>query len=208
MRKEVYNCLLCSAQLNEQVTWKSLLGNAFERTICLECESEFEPIDPSVAPQNTNLDFEVVSLYHYNDKMKDYLHRYKFMHDVALAKVFRNNFRQHLSKRHEIIVPIPMHPAKLKDRTFAQVDEFLKAANIPFQHFLVKTTTETQGEKSREERINSPQLFKLKENVVVKNKEILLVDDITTTGTTIQHARKVLIEAGAKSVIAFTLIKG
>ncbi|MFY3791560.1 ComF family protein [Ureibacillus sp. MALMAid1270] len=205
MKKEVYNCLLCGTPLNVQVTWKWLLGNAFERTICLQCEGEFESVDLGA---ETNKTFDVVSLYQYNDKMKDYLHRYKFMHDVALAKVFRNQIRQHLSKRNEIIVPIPMHPSKLKERTFAHVDELLKAANIPYQHFLVKTTTETQGEKTREERINSPQLFERIENVDVKNKEVLLVDDITTTGTTIEHARKALIEAGAKSVRAFTVIKG
>ncbi len=140
--------------------------------------------------------------------MKDYLHRYKFMHDVVLAKVFRNQIRQHLSKRQEIIVPIPIHPIKLKERTFAHIDELLKAANIPYKHFLEKATTETQAEKSREERINTPQLFNKKENIAVKNKDILLVDDIITTGTTILHAKKVLIQAGAKSVKAFTLIRG
>lgn len=148
-----------------------------------------------------------MSLYYYNDAMKDYLHRYKFMKDVLLSKVFREEIYQALKNREEIIVPIPIHPLKKKERTFAHVDELLKQSNIPFHHLLEKRTNETQGEKSREERLKTPQLFKLKSNVQVKNKKILLIDDIYTTGTTIKHAKNLLLEAGAKEVKAFTLIR-
>ncbi|SOC34951.1 ComF family protein [Ureibacillus acetophenoni] len=201
MKKEIYNCLLCGTPLNENVTWKSLLGSDYPDTICSDCEGELEPVTESDS-------HEIISLYQYNDKMKDYLHRYKFMHDVILAKVFRNQIRKHLYKRRETIVPIPIHPEKLKERTFAHIDELLKAADLSFKQYLEKITTETQGEKSRDERLNTPQLFKLKQNVDMKNKEILLVDDIITTGTTIQHAKNLLIQEGAKSVKAFTLIRG
>ena len=202
LKKEIYDCLLCGAPLNESVTWKSLLGNEYPRTICTECEKEFEPIPTS---ENSS---DAISLFKYNEKMQDYLHRYKFMHDVVLAKVFRNQLRKSLSKRQEIIVPIPIHAQKLKERTFAHIDELLKAANIPYKHLLEKLTFETQAQKSREERINTPQLFKLKQNSSVKNKDIILVDDIITTGTTIQHAKNLLLQEGAKSVKAFTLIRG
>ncbi|HWL24562.1 MAG TPA: phosphoribosyltransferase family protein [Ureibacillus sp.] len=207
MKKEIYNCLLCDAPLNEQVTWKSLLGNDYPKTICSECENEFESVTDRIDQSEVD-SIEVLSLYQYNDKMKDYLHRYKFMHDVVLAKVFRNQIRQNLYKRRKTIVPIPIHPDKLKDRTFAHIDELLKAADIQFHHYLEKITIESQAEKSREERINTSQLFELKPNVNVNNKEILLVDDIVTTGTTIGHAQKILMQNGAKSVKAFTLIRG
>lgn len=139
--------------------------------------------------------------------MQDYIHRYKFMHDVILAKVFREEIHHYLYKRKEVIVPIPMHPEKLKERTFSHVDELLKEANISYVHYLEKMTTETQGEKSRKERLNIPQIFKLKENLPIKNVEILLVDDIYTTGTTIRRAKELLLASGAKSVKAFTLIR-
>ena len=208
MKKEIYNCLLCGTPINEQVTWRWLLGNEYPKTICLECENEFEPVVESAEDQSEPENLNLQSLYQYNDKMKDYLHRYKFMHDVVLAKVFRNQIRKHLAKRSETIVPIPIHPLKLKERTFAHIDELLQAADLPYQHYLEKVTTETQAEKSREERINTQQLFKLKPNMNVKSKELILVDDIITTGTTIRHAKQVLFENGAKSVKAFTLIRG
>ncbi|TSI07334.1 ComF family protein [Lysinibacillus sp. BW-2-10] len=201
-RNEVPNCLLCNAPLNEQMTWKYLLTNAFPRTICSECEQKFEPYQNQ---QNQ----EVTSLYKYNDAMRDFLHRYKFMHDTLLAKVFRDKIHEHLAKSKAIITPIPMHPVKLKERTFAHVDQLLKEANIPYQHFLEKTTTETQVGKSRQQRLATEQFFKLKESPEnIKNKDFLLIDDIYTTGTTMNHAKNVLLKAGAKSVKAFTLIKG
>lgn len=200
-RNEVSKCLLCNSPLDEPITWKTLLTNQFPRTICTNCEEKFEPFE------NENED-SLISLYKYNDQMKDYLHRYKFMHDVLLAKVFRHQIHQHLSKKKETIVPIPMHPAKLKERTFSHVDELLNQANISFEHPLEKITTESQAEKTREQRINAPQIFTLKENQNLQNKEIILVDDIYTTGTTINHAKRILLDAGAKSVTAFTLIRG
>lgn len=199
MRNEYSHCLLCHAPLNEQATWKSLLTNAFSRTICTSCEQTFELYE--------NNEPGIHSLYKYNDAMNDYLHLYKFMHDVLLAKVFRKQIHEALANTKTNIVPIPMHPTKLKERTFSHVDELLIAATVPYEHYLEKVSTETQASKSREERINSPQLFQLMENAVVENKHFTLVDDIYTTGTTIAHAKKTLIEAGAKSVNAFTLIR-
>ncbi|HWL11994.1 MAG TPA: ComF family protein [Ureibacillus sp.] len=200
-RFEVRNCLLCNSALEEPSTWKTLLSNQFPRTTCLHCEEKFESFEGEVSA-------ELISLYKYNDCMKDYLHRYKFMHDVLLAKVFRQRIRQALSKRKEIIVPIPMHPEKLKERTFSHVDELLNEANISYEHFLEKITTETQGGKSRQERINAPQIFTLRENQNPRDKNFIIIDDIYTTGTTVNQAKQILLEAGAQSVTAFTLIRG
>ena len=201
-RYEVTKCLLCNSPLDEPATWITFLTNQIPRTICLLCEEKFEPYEATERSETPS-----ISLYKYNDQMKDYLHRYKFMRDVILAKVFRLQIQQYLSKKKEIIVPIPMHPEKLKERTFSHVDELLKEAKIPFKHFLEKTTTESQAEKTREERINAPQIFALKTNQDIQNKEIILVDDIYTTGTTMKHAKRILLEAGAESVTSFTLIR-
>ena len=46
--------------------------------------------------------------------MKDFLHRYKFYKDVVLAEVFREQIHDYLKDQQATIVPIPMHPEKLK----------------------------------------------------------------------------------------------
>ncbi|HWL26681.1 MAG TPA: ComF family protein, partial [Ureibacillus sp.] len=66
MKKEIYNCLLCGAPLNEQVTWKWLLGNEYPKTICLECENEFQSVVDRINQSEVD-SIEVRSLYQYND---------------------------------------------------------------------------------------------------------------------------------------------
>ncbi|WP_332651802.1 ComF family protein [Lysinibacillus sp. 54212] len=199
MNKEITHCLLCDQVLSIESSWLTLLER-FSRTICIRCEQNFETY---VNPEDDH-----IALYYYNEAMKDYMHRYKFMHDVLLAKVFRKNIAGQLKRIQGIIVPVPMHPEKMKERTFSQVDELLKAAEIPYQQVLQKTTTETQVGKTREERMNVKQLFRVRNEMIIKPTHYIIVDDIFTTGTTIAHAEKVLLEAGAKKVSSFSLIRG
>ena len=196
MHKEVIDCLLCGTPLVEQVSWLTLIQR-FPTTICPKCEQKFSPV--------TNEQSGHRSLYHYNEAMKDYLHRYKFMYDVVLAKVFQKQLHDVFKKEQRIVVPIPMHRQKLVERTFSHIDELLIAAKIPYKHLLEKTTIDTQSKKTREERINTPQLFRV--NGKIDPKHYVVFDDIYTTGTTIEHAKKALLEAGAKSVTSLTLIR-
>ncbi|WHT47949.1 phosphoribosyltransferase family protein [Sporosarcina thermotolerans] len=149
----------------------------------------------------------VKSLYTYNEAMREYLHQYKFLQDVALSGVFANELRNELKRKNAIIVPIPMHLDKKIERTFSHVEELLHAANIPFEDLLVKTNTEVMGEKTREERLAMRHLFSIKEGTVIQQTTYILVDDIYTTGTTLQHAATALLEAGAERVEAVTLIR-
>lgn len=197
MHKEVMDCLLCRAPLIEQVSWLTLIQR-FGATICSTCEQKFSPV------KNEQADHR--SLYDYNEAMKDYLHRYKFMGDVVLAKVFQKQLHDVFKREQSIVVPIPMHPQKLVERTFSHIDELLIAAKIPYKHLLEKTTTDHQSKKSREERINTPQLFRLIGEI--DHKHYVVFDDIYTTGTTIDHAKRALLEAGAKTVTSITLIRG
>ncbi|KAB0442238.1 MAG: ComF family protein [Lysinibacillus fusiformis] len=196
MNKTESHCLICSQLLKASVTWKSLLIKQFTPTICTRCTARFEQSQ------------SVTALYQYNDAMKDYLHQFKFLQDVALAKVFRQELYARFNKEKAMILPIPMHPLKQQERTFSHTNELLKAANIPYIQLLEKTTTETQGSKNREQRLRAAPLFRLKEGANVEHKDYLLFDDIKTTGTTLQHAADVLMQAGAKNVQYFTLIEG
>ncbi|MEG0258847.1 MAG: phosphoribosyltransferase family protein [Lysinibacillus sp.] len=199
MKKEVTHCLLCTQQLQMQASWCTLLTKQFPPSICLKCENRFEEI---------NSQTEHHALYTYNEAMKTYLHQYKFLQDVALAKVFRQQIFNLFKNERAIIVPIPMHPKKQKERTFAHMDELLKAANIPYKQCLAKTTIESQSTKTREERLQTAPLFKLSEGTKITNSHYILFDDICTTGTTLQHAKAMLEEAGVKTVRTVTLISG
>ncbi|WP_245894538.1 ComF family protein [Planomicrobium soli] len=189
----------------------------------MKCKSGFEKISGPVCPicgvPNDNLCMDCrywetteyagllqsgTSFYYYNKPMKDYLHQYKFLQDVVLAEVFASELHNKLSKTKAVIVPIPMHPIKMRERTFSQVDCMLEAAKLDYAHYLTKSE-QTQGKKTKKERITSQNLFLWNGRPVPK--EILLVDDLYTTGTTIRHAAKELKRAGATEISFFTLIR-
>lgn len=206
------NCLICGTAFQPAPTWRKLFLYENETSTCDRCFSKFTR---SVATIQFN-DFQgthyegavdaVTSLYMYNEAMKTYLHQYKFLQDVALTQVFSETLHEAFEGKQGTVVPIPMNPEKLRQRTFAQVDELLNSAGIPFQHVLTKTATIEQGKKTRKERLEASPLFEVTTSIGAQN--YILFDDIYTTGATIHHAAKALKDAGATRVEAITLIKG
>ncbi|MBD8031459.1 MULTISPECIES: ComF family protein [Solibacillus] len=201
MNKPIQHCLLCERELNQSFGWEELLRKTLPQTICPRCEQRFHRVEQQQEEG-------VVSLYHYNEAMKDFLHRYKFLHDIVLAHVFNRILHEQLKNEKRLVIPIPMHLENLKTRTFAHIDELLKAASIPFAHHLIKLSNEQQALKTREQRLQTPQLFEVVNVTEIKGGNLLLVDDIYTTGTTLNHAKRALLQAGAKTVKGFTLIHG
>ncbi|WP_419958127.1 ComF family protein [Psychrobacillus psychrotolerans] len=205
-------CLICGTLYQSSATWSKLFIYELDSSTCKRCFAKFEISKSTIdftdfldTPYEGAVD-SVFCLYTYNELMKEFLHQYKFLQDVALAKVFAGNLHKVLQKKEGIVVPIPMHPEKLKLRTFSQVDELLNAAQIPFQQVLTKTTSDSQGKKTKKERLKTTNLFEVISTIEAAN--YILFDDIYTTGATIHHAAKILKDAGAKRVDAITLIKG
>jgi len=205
-------CLICGTLYQSTPTWSKLFLYELDSSTCRRCFEKFEVSESTIdftdfqgTPYEGAVD-SVYCLYTYNEPMKEYLHQYKFLQDIALAKVFAGKLQQAFQTKEGIVVPIPMHPEKLILRTFAQVDELLNAAQVPFQQLLTKTASDSQGKKTKMERLKTINLFKTIVNIEATN--YILFDDIYTTGATIHHAAKILKDAGSKRVDAITLIKG
>ncbi|MER1998202.1 MAG: phosphoribosyltransferase family protein, partial [Lysinibacillus sp.] len=191
---------LCGKQMKITPHWQ-LLFLRYPPVVCKRCEQQFEKTEEQAL--KNEVDLSVKSLFHYNYAMVDYLQRYKFMHDTVLANVFRQHIYEAL--KNSVVVPIPMHPKKLIERTFSPVELLLKCADIQYEQLLTKITTETQSSKTKEERLQTPQIFELIRKPEVKSYTIF--DDIVTTGMTLKHAKTLLLEHGARDVQCVTLIK-
>lgn len=197
------NCLLCETIIKKSPSWQSLLNCEEEKIICESCSKSFERAD---SISKTTYLSSVLSLYTYNEAMRNYLHQFKFLQDIALAAVFQKELTIALTDKHNII-PIPVHKEKRVARTFGQVEALLDYAKIPYENKLEKRDQTVMGEKKRQERLKMAPLFHLTSNADIQRQTYTLVDDIYTTGTTLDHAAKVLLEAGAKEVVAVTLIR-
>ncbi|GKV69397.1 amidophosphoribosyltransferase [Sporosarcina sp. NCCP-2716] len=196
-------CLICMKPINDGLTWQGLLNLEKKKTLCADCSKRFVRAD--IIEEGPVLD-RVHSLYAYDDAMRDWLHQYKFLQDVALADVFADELKKALGGK-DIIVPIPMHPERAVERTFSHVETLLDRAKRPYRQLLEKTTVSVMGEKSRQERLQMEPLFRLADTATIEPVTYLLVDDIYTTGTTLRQAAELLKEAGAERVEAVTLIR-
>lgn len=139
-----------------------------------------------------------------NDKKKYYI--------VPFAKLMLDKFKE-IDVKFDLILPIPITSDRLSDRGFNQAEELAKEINKishkVYNNILLKSRdTQHQTGLGREERMNNlNDSFMVTDKKLVKGKVILLVDDIYTTGSTINESAKTLKDAGAKEVYALCLCR-
>ncbi|WP_246205934.1 ComF family protein [Fulvivirga aurantia] len=112
-----------------------------------------------------------------------------------------------LPNLYDVIVPVPLHKTKLRRRGYNQSAQFAeglsKSLNIPIDLSLLKRTkkTATQTKKTRVERWqNVEEIFKVSKKKKLTDLRVILVDDVITTGSTIESCAIALLGAGAASV--------
>lgn len=112
----------------------------------------------------------------------------------------------------DFVIPIPLHTTRLRQREFNQAQilsnhiasEFNKNVLSDGLKRIRNTKTQTELEETKR-FLNIQGSFLLNENQDVKNKNILLVDDVLTTGATASEAARVLKNGGANIVFVLTL---
>lgn len=114
-------------------------------------------------------------------------------------------------KNIDIIVPVPIHEKKLKKREFNQADIIGKRIaqnfNIVYKDDLIKRIRNTVPQNSlehKERKENIKDAFVITDKEFIKDKSIMIVDDIFTTGSTINECSRLLIMNGAKNVVFYT----
>ncbi|MHA8110734.1 ComF family protein [Lactobacillaceae bacterium Melli_B4] len=191
--------------------------NAFEELMstggCLGCNKA--DVDVKLCSDcqewTKRLDFPFTNraLYKYNAAMKAFMHRYKFVGDYRLRQVFAVKFSQSVREQNRVVVPIPLHPATLEQRAFNQTIGLLHVEVVEALATINEAKQVDQSSRTRDQRKAIVQPFrivkKFKPHIV--DKDVLIVDDVYTTGTTIRLAAQTLIDAGVKSVKGLTLAR-
>ncbi len=174
--------------------------------ICDECKDKLVPFIGNFTIQYID---EVYSMFVYNDASRGLILKFKSGNRTYLAEFFVNFMVVPKSWDYDVIVPVPSKESSRLKRGFSQCDllaeELSKKTNKPCDLKCLKFIKETEDQKTltRKEREKN-----LKNAIVsvksVEGKNILLVDDIRTTGNTLKECARALKKQGANKIYAVT----
>jgi len=155
----------------------------------------------------------------YEAVLHDAVHAFKYGGNLTLGEqlgrlMARHEYPSFRIRDYELLVPVPLHPRRLRQRGFNQsvllAREISKHRGIPLDFLALRRVIDTEsqaGLKKDERRSNMKKAFSVPDPERVRGRRILLVDDVHTTGSTLGECAKTLLRGGAESVGALTLAR-
>jgi ComF family protein len=191
-----------------------------EETVCSRCMLELPRTNYHLDPENAlyrRLNGRIplyaafaFFLFRKGGKVQHLLHALKYQNHpeigITLGEVYGQELLQTHDQKFNVIVPVPLHASRRKKRGYNQSEEFAKGLSkslqIPASDSLVRATvTETQTRKTKLKRWqNVSEVFQVKQHEHIKNQHVLLVDDVITTGATIEACAQTLLDEGCSSI--------
>ncbi len=194
-----------------------------ERYVCSACNESISKLYLNFWDSLSSERFEFLdfawTLAIYSEPITGIIHKIKYSRKRHLLKIFSRPLSDLLEKikvlRHyDKILPIPIERFKRVSRHFNQTEELSqmlrrKTLLRVAKNVLIKTAhTPNQASLTKEERaINIYGAFAVKNSAKIKGQNILLIDDVLTTGATTNEAARVLKESGAKTVDLLTIAR-
>lgn len=152
----------------------------------------------------------------YDARLRDVIHALKYDARPTIAKRLARCLREAgagVLDGADLVVPVPLHRSRERTRGFNQARELARHLGVPMSDVLVRTRkTETQADLPAERRhANVRGAFELRPGLKTRPAEpavngsiVVLVDDVSTTGATLNACAAVLLDAGASEVRALT----
>lgn len=158
------------------------------QSLCMDCQKWLQ--------KDASLNLSHTALFIYNKMAQEYMTAFKYQGDLLLAELFREELLEALKsyqKTHHF-VPIPISEESMAHRGFNQVSLLLKKAGLSYNNWLKHTGGDIrQASKNRKDRLASKQFLEVtfeSSEISQITKPILIIDDVYTTGRTIQHAKE------------------
>lgn len=173
-------------------------------SICPKCQLLFDPKFKKFKID----DVEGLTLYDYDVFMKDLIYKLKGCYDFELKDIFLQQYYRELSLLFSgyTMIPAPSSSEDDKKRGFNHVVEIFKMLNLPMTEAFEKTQHFKQSDQTFRDRGKIAKIIKLKEEIKLKNK-VLLVDDIYTTGNTMKAMISQLKSKGISNIKVLVLCK-
>jgi ComF family protein len=215
-------CLLCNRKINNST---NLCDNCFQalpwiHMPCLSCGQSLIVINSICGEclRESPAFTHCIAACAYDDAMRYLIRQLKFQHQLSAAKTLTRILLHILKMRYqhdilpELIIPIPLHIKRLRERGFNQAGEIAKylakyfRRPLSFCHFQRIRDTMAQSRLPAEDRHrNIKNAFQL--YVPLKAKHVAIVDDVITTGNTVTEIARLLHSAGVSRIDVWVCAK-
>jgi len=171
-------------------------------SVCDSCLSELKPLGESLSVSPELIE-RAVAIYDYSGPAKQAVHRLKYEGESALIQWMSEQIALEVRKLgwgDQIFVPVPIHRTRQLERAFNQAEALCESLQAPVEKLLVRTK-KTIPQAALDKALRSDNIRgAFAASGEVAGREIVIVDDVCTTGSTVSECAKVLLRAGAKSV--------
>ena len=222
-------CFSCQTALNRAEKEKRICNGCFSKItihatlFCGICRARL-PENKKICHKNSP--YILGAATDYDETAKKLIHQFKYRHWTGLENIFGNILKIYLNNlRPEktlkqflnncFVVPIPLYKEKERERGFNQAEilgkTISKILSLPLENKALVRIRETKPQAELKDwdkrKENMDKSFKAQNPERIKNANIILVDDVYTSGATISEAVKTLRNAGAKKIIALVIAK-
>lgn len=153
--------------------------------------------------------------YFYDSPVKTAIHALKYRNRKVLAPILSEMLAEsyhHYSLNVDVIIPVPLHTSRIKERGYNQSEllakQLSRQLNLPIDTRILYRSRKTESQMTldaKRRHKNVEDAFSCHTSLI--NKRILLIDDVCTTGSTLDYSAKPLKANGATSVWGLTLAK-
>lgn len=216
--KELYQagCFICKGCFNSI--------SFISHPVCVRCGKPFltettrDHVCGSCLTQEPSFNL-VRALGKYEGALKNIIQNFKYKQKFSMVNLFnllldhRHNQAITFSS-YDLLIPVPLHKSRLRQRGFNQTvilgNILKKKYHLPLRANILQRTTHTPPQVTlpvKERKANMRNVFKVNEPGSVEGKTILLLDDVYTTGATMNECARILKKSGASRVDGFVIAR-
>ncbi|MBF7686643.1 ComF family protein [Acinetobacter rathckeae] len=173
-----------------------------QRSVCNDCWQHLK-----VQPQHLNKqDISILTTAQYQYPINKIIQKFKYNHQLQYLRLFSDLLDQIKIPNVQAIVAMPISTARLHERGFNQAHLLAKIIakkyRLPIWAPIERIKEHSQKGQSRSERLtnNIQQQFKIKDKQRIKYRHVLIIDDVVTTGSSIQALKLKLEQIGCKHI--------
>ncbi len=187
--------------------------------LCIVCLNKIEYLIPAIVKAESKSYDYLITIAKYREVVVSIVHNLKFYNMSSISEfiaqmIFKNIKKLKLILDVNLIIAVPLHSVRKRERGYNQASLIAEKLALllacEYSSDVIERVNNTLSQATLEHdkrEKNIRQAFKLKKNIDLKGKSVILLDDVFTTGSTVEECCKVLKTAEPKKIIVLTLGK-